>query len=264
MNQHAHPLADPLADADPSRCVIEPIDPELDVTPFRVRDPWSIVAELQAMASHAVLVNVYPPDGGPGLAGRIVELHTQPRCFVLEVERAHTPVSGRCLIVGQPQGIYLQFEADLDWPDSAEPLLQCTAELPAEIVHLQRRHFPRLDAPLGPVLQAEFTLHGKTRLMNVEDLSLGGLGLRTSTREGAALMRGQRLERVRLELGQSDVLVVQLLICSRRAYRSFLAGEQLHFGCRFIDLPAAVGETLQQLLLKFDEARRVRDARSAS
>lgn len=261
MTQHANPPGARSTDAPPSRPAIEPIDPDLDITPFQVRDPWSIVAELQSMASHADLVSVYPPDGGPCLAGRIVEVSAQPRRFVLEVERSHAPVSGHCLIVGQPQGINLQFQAELEWPDSAEPLLQCTADLPDEIIHLQRRHFPRLDAPLGPLLQAEFTLHGKTRVMNVEDLSLGGLGLRTSAREGAALMRGQRLERVRLELGQSALLMVQLMICSRRAYRSFLAGEQLHFGCRFVDLPAAAGEMLQQLLVKFDEERRVRDAR---
>ena len=263
MTQHAHPPGARLPDAEPSRPVIEPIDPQLDCTPFLVRDPWSIVAELQAMASHADLVSVYPPDGGPGLAGRIVEVRTQPRCFVLEVAHAQVPVSGRCLIVGQPQGIHLQFQADLAWQSSPEPLLQCTADLPDEVIHLQRRHFPRLDAPLGPVLQAEFMLHGKTRVMHVEDLSLGGLGLRTSAREGAALMRGQRLERVRLELGQSALLVVQLAICSRRPYRSFLAGEQLHFGCRFIDLPAAAGEVLQQLLVQFDEERRTAAAARA-
>lgn len=261
MTQHAHPSGARSTDAEPSRPAIEPIDPNLDFTPFRVRDPWSIVAELQSMASHADLVSVYPPDGGPCLAGRLVEVSTQPRRFVLEVERAHAPVSGHCLIVGQPQGINLQFHADVQWTDQDQPLLQCTADLPDEIIHLQRRHFPRLDAPLGPVLQAEFTLHGKARVMNVEDLSLGGLGLRTSAREGATLMSGQRLERVRLELGQSALLMVQLTICSRRPYRSFLAGEQLHFGCRFVDLSAAAGELLQQLLVKFDEERRVREVR---
>lgn len=251
MTQHATqpelPPVEPIA----------PIDPALDLTPFRVRDPWAIVAELQAMASRAVLVSVYPPDDAPSLNGRLIEVSSEPPRFVLEVERAHAPVSGRSLIVGQPQGINLQFHADLQWDDRPdEPVLRCIADLPEEMVHLQRRHFPRLDAPLGPVLQATFTLHGKTRVMSVEDLSLGGLGLRCARREGAVLASGLRLERVRLDLGQSELLMVTLEICSRRLYQSFLVGEQLQFGCRFVNLTPAAGALLQQILIRFEEERR--------
>lgn len=248
------------ADAQTPRGAIAPIDPQLDLTPFRVRDPWAIVAELQAMVSHAVPVSIYPPHDAPRLDGRLMEVSSEPRRFALEVDRLHAPVSGPSLIVGQPQGIHLQFHADLSWEDQPGPVLRCAAALPEEMVHLQRRHFPRLDAPLGPVLHATFALHGKTRVMNVEDLSLGGLGLRCARREGAVLARGQRLDRVRLDLGQSEPLVVTLDICSRRPYQSFLVGEQLQFGCRYVDLTPTAGAVLQQIVLQFEEERRLRGA----
>jgi hypothetical protein len=66
----------------------------------------------------------------------------------------------------------------------------------------------------------EFVLQGETFALSVDDLSMGGLGLRSSAREGSGLMPGQQLRRVRLELGQGGPLAVDLEIRSRRAFRS--------------------------------------------
>lgn len=246
--------------APPSPPAIAPMVTDADVARFRAQDPQDIVATLQALAADGDLVTLYPPNDGAFLSGRVHAVQPTERRLVIEAQGSHLPDPGAVLLVAMPRGIKLQFHTRGHWQcDAGGPLL-LTADLPDEIVHLQRRRFRRMDVPLGPSLRAEFALHGEARTLNVDDLSQGGIGLRAAAHDGRGLMSGQRLRRVRLELGQRAPLMVDLEICSRRAFRSFLAGEQLHFGCRFIDLAPEAGAALQYILRTFDTERQQRTA----
>lgn len=239
---------------------IKPIDAEAGIEPPQISDPQDIVALLQAMHQDADLVTLYPPSNAGFLSGRIGELLLQTRRFVFEaVGPAPLPPDGPVLLVAKPQGIKLQFQAEGQWLVEPGQPLRYEAELPQHIVHLQRRRFPRLEAPLGPALRAELMHLGKIYVLSVDDLSLGGIGLRMPAHEGGGLIPGQTLRQVQLELGQAHPLVVNLELRSRRAFRSFLAGEQLHFGCRFVELDPADEAELQRIVNKFDADRRGRN-----
>jgi c-di-GMP-binding flagellar brake protein YcgR len=106
-----------------------------------------------------------------------------------------------------------------------------TAEAAAE-----RRGHLRLDAPVGHSFSAEFTYYGETYHANVYDLSTGGVGLRAAPRELPELYAGKRLTRVKLELGNERELTVDLEVRMWRPFRSFLLGQQVHIGCRFLEL----------------------------
>lgn len=111
-----------------------------------------------------------------------------------------------------------------------------------------RRSTPRRDVPLGPAVRVEFMLLGRARSLNVDDVSLGGLGLRGSVEEGRGLFLGQKVTQARVMVGDQVVLVADLEVRIRRSFRSFLAGEQVHIGCRFVGLNPLAEAELQRLL----------------
>ncbi|WP_431258738.1 hypothetical protein ACQ86G_30460 [Roseateles chitinivorans] len=112
----------------------------------------------------------------------------------------------------------------------------------------ERRGTPRRDVPLGPAVRVEFMLLGRARSLNVDDVSLGGLGLRGTVEEGRGLFLGQKVPQARVMVGDQLVLVADLDVRLRRSFRSFLAGEQVHIGCRFLGLNPLAEAELQRLL----------------
>lgn len=112
----------------------------------------------------------------------------------------------------------------------------------------ERRGMPRRDVPLGPAVRVEFVLLGRARSLNVDDVSLGGLGLRGTVEEGRGLFLGQEVPQARVMVGDQLVLAADLEVRIRRSFRSFLAGEQVHIGCRFLGLNPLAEAELQRLL----------------
>jgi hypothetical protein len=244
-----------LGPAEAALPAIEPVGADVDIAPFRFQDPQYIAMALQALAAEGDLVTVYPAGGAAFLSGRVAGVQPQAGQFVVEVGAAQAPPPGPVLLVAMPLGIRLQCLASGQWVAGPGGALQLVAGLPGEIIHLQRRRFPRLDAPLGQPFRADFVLQGEAFTLGVDDVSIGGIGLRAHASEGSRLMPGQQLRRVRVELGQGNTLLVDLEVRSRRAFRSFLAGEQLHFGCRFMDLGPAASDGLRLVLSRLDAAR---------
>lgn len=240
-------------DADPALPLIEPIGEALEQTALQVEDPRRVLVVLRDLAMRAEPVTVYPADGGEVLCGRLVQVVEPGQRLVLHVHAADVPASGPALVVAAPGNLRLQFEADLSWQTQAGQLQAGRAAPPARLVQLQRRRFARQETPLGPTLRAVFQAKGKRRVLNVDDLSLGGVGLRGALRECRDLVAGLRLERVRLELGSAVLMDLRLDICSRRPYKSFLAGEQLHFGCEFVDLDEDNQQLLEKILARLGQ-----------
>ena len=67
---------------------------------------------------------------------------------------------------------------------------------------------------------------------------------------------GRKLSRVRLELGPEKVIIADLEIRLSRSFRSFLLGEQVQIGCRFLNLSAAMQEELTLLLIHLGSGRK--------
>ncbi|ALV06106.1 PilZ domain-containing protein [Roseateles depolymerans] len=113
---------------------------------------------------------------------------------------------------------------------------------------VDRRSSPRQAMPLGPAFHADLAVLGRSLSLSLEDVSLGGVALRASKAEAGALLVGKRLPQVRLSLGDFGVVTVALEVRARRSFRSFLAGEQVYVGCRFVDLEPAVQERLRIII----------------
>lgn len=113
---------------------------------------------------------------------------------------------------------------------------------------VDRRSSPRQAMPLGPAFHADLVVLGRSLSLSLEDLSLGGVALRASKSESGGLLTGRRLPQVHLRLGDHGAVTVALEVRARRSFKSFLAGEQVYIGCRFVDLTPAVQAQLRMII----------------
>jgi hypothetical protein len=109
-----------------------------------------------------------------------------------------------------------------------------------------------LHAPVGLPFTAEFTLGGRLRVMGVDNVARGGIGLRASPIQAALLYVGRSLPRVWLELGPGRGFQAGLEVRSRRVLQTFLLGQQYVVGCRFTDLSAPAQAIVEHALAELE------------
>lgn len=117
---------------------------------------------------------------------------------------------------------------------------------------IQRRLYARWHAPVGMPFMAEFTLGGRLRVLSVDNIALGGIGLRASPTQAALLYVGRRLPRVWVEFGPGRGFMTELEIRSRRLLQTFLLGEQYVVGCRFTGLSAPAEAIVEHALAELE------------
>lgn len=233
--------------------VSERIASDVVVAPFVFGDPGVVLAALSSLVDSQAAVTLYADGEGGCVVGSLTQLDAAARRFVFATAAALQPAPGTLVFVATLNGVKLQFACD--WPGSPEPLARLEVALPSSVIKLQRRRYSRHDAPLGLPFRAEFKILSHAYELGVDDIALGGVGLRASPREATLLAVGRHLPRVRLLLGNEDGCVVDLVICSKRAWNSYLLGPQFHIGCRFVALPRAAEDMLELELARITRQR---------
>lgn len=232
-----------MLEANPAQLPCEPIDNDVVVAPFVFDDPGVVTAALQSLADSQAAVTLHAD--GTAVLGRLTEIDAARCRFVFVSDGDIDPAPGTLLFVAALQGVKLQFACDQPAsPEPAAPTSRLALAMPPSVIKLQRRRYSRQDAPLGLPFRAEFKIFSRPYELGVDDLALGGVGLRASPREAALLAAGRHLPRVTLVLGNNERCVVDLMICSRRDWNSYLLGPQVHIGCRFVKLSPAAEDTL--------------------
>lgn len=233
----------------------DPIPEHTDQVPYHLSRPADIGSALQALAAEGDAITVYPPDGKPFLRARLDSVDTQSQSLVLELAGGAPAPLGPALFVATPQGNKMQFLLDGEWSAVAENPGLFRAGFPKQCTILERRGAVRFEAPLGQFYVAVFVLDNLLYEIPLYDFSLGGVGLRAAPAEASALRAGRRLPKVRLELADGLALTVDLEIRLCRPFRSFLLGEQVQIGCRFVNLSAAMQNTLEDALAQLENRR---------
>jgi hypothetical protein len=221
-------------------CSIEAPTPPAEAGVQLVQEPAEIGRMLRELAEPSAEVQAYLNGGlaaGPAclLDVDIGQARLRIDCSGV-MPAMHAQTYNGVLCIAQYHDDQLQFTLDGVVPLTDGRPGRFSAALPGELRRSQRRAFPRLGVPLGRPFQAEFTVYGETYCANVYDLSLGGVGLRAAPRDVPELYAGKRLPKVSLELGHGTLLTVDLEVRMWRPFRSRLLGEQVHIGCRFVDL----------------------------
>jgi c-di-GMP-binding flagellar brake protein YcgR len=183
------------------------------------------------------------------LVARIDSVDPELPHFVIDVAGGEKVPAGAATLVASLGGnAKLQFELDQDWRGQPGAPHLVDATFPASCLVLNRRTAQRLETPVGVNYTASFTSLGRSYQLQLRDFSMGGVGLHATPDQATGLRVGKKLEGVRLELGPALVVTADLEIRLMRPFRTFLLGEQLQIGCRFLNLSPQVEQTLSRLV----------------
>lgn len=228
---------------------IEPVPAGTDLGAFAVSDEWEISALLRMLIECAEPLTVYAADGVPCWAYLVAQDALSGELRLQLLQTGDIPATGAGLMcVASLQGIKVQFTCEVLGRSPVTTGDNYRVTRPRCVARLQRRRFLRIETPLGLPYSASLMLGGRMVEMGMDNLSLGGVALRASPREARLVYVGQRLPRVWLELGHDVVLQTELEVRSRRAWSSFLLGEQHLVGCCFTLLTEEARETVRRTL----------------
>jgi c-di-GMP-binding flagellar brake protein YcgR len=188
--------------------------------------------------------------------GRILSVDPELPHFVMELNEGETLPHGNITFVACLRTAKLQFRlSDAAWRPLPGQPQHIPMTFPETCAVLNRRSAERVETPLGANFMASFVMAGNVpHKLTLLDLSLRGIGLRCSKRDAQGLLKGRKLRDVLLELGSETVVIEELEIRTRRAFRSFLLGEQLNIGCMFTSLSPEAEDQIQRVLDRIDNA----------
>ncbi|MCX7898438.1 MAG: flagellar brake protein [Rhodocyclaceae bacterium] len=136
------------------------------------------------------------------------------------------------------------------------------AELPKEVLRLQRREYYRLATPISPPVRCVLPLrlpeggvyYHESR---VYDISSGGLCI-DAPPEGVPFEIGAKFSDCRVDLPEFGALLTTLTVCNLREIETPRGGKQRRAGCAFDKLPAAEEARIQRYILAVERSRKAR------
>jgi len=226
--------------------------------PYHMSDPWEIGEALSRLAESGDPVTIYPVDGAAAVMARIFSVDEEAPRFVIELNEGAFLPPGGATFVAWTRSAKLQFALSSGWVGQPGQPHLLASPFPSLCLALERRESARLETPLGMHYLAAFVLEGRPYELQLYDFSIGGVGMRAPPRDTVGLYVGRKLARVRLELGLDNVMLADLEIRLSRSFRSFLLGEQVQVGCRFLNLTPAARAELSAMLAQLELRRRAR------
>jgi c-di-GMP-binding flagellar brake protein YcgR len=202
-------------------------------------------------------ISMYAAGSREAILGRILSVDPELPHFVMELNDGATLPPGKVTFVAWLRTAKLQFTlSDKAWKSAPGKPQLIPMIFPETCAVLNRRSSERLETPLGAHFMATFVMNGNPYELPLYDFSVGGVGMRCAKNDAKGLIKGRKLLDVRLDLGADTVIVCELEIRLTRAYRSFLLGEQLHIGCKFVNLPPEMESKISGLLNKMNSGLR--------
>ncbi len=211
---------------------------------------------LTLLAANGDAISMYAAGSREAVLGRILSVDPELPHFVMELNEGETLPAGNITFVACLRTAKLQFRlSDPAWRPVPGKPQHIPMTFPETCAVLNRRSVERVETPLGTNFMASFVMTGNApHKLTLHDLSLGGVGLRCSKRDAQGLLKGRKLRDVLLELGSETIVIDELEIRTRRAFRSFLLGEQLNIGCMFTSLTPETASQIQHVLNRISNA----------
>lgn len=192
---------------------------------------------LTLLAASGDAISMYAAGNREAILGRIFSVDPELPHFVMELNEGASLPPGKITIVAVLPTAKIQFRLnDPDWNSLPGKPHMIPMKFPETCAVLDRRAVERVETPLGDNFMAALELHGSVHEWSIYDFSMGGLGLRCSKIEAKGLIKGRKLTEVNLELDGELVTIVELEVRYTRGFRSFLAGDQVHIGCQFVNM----------------------------
>ena len=223
-----------------------------DLDQFCIKNPREIFVVLRQLMTREETVT-FRPLGHEGLVlSNILEVDFDAGEFLFNC--SEDPAQNQILldspesfVSAMPNGIPVQFLCGQPQQRAFRGTLVFCAPLPTSVYRVQRRDAFRVGTPVGDpfICTAKFPVLGQTEL-DIFDLSLTGVGLRSSNEKLSLIPTGVTARDALLDFRKAGKLNVNLQI----AYLHKIEGNKKLYrvGCRLIDFPKSKEPELQKLI----------------
>lgn len=162
----------------------------------------------------------------------------------------------------QPSGIRTRFVTGRAFATTFEGRPAFEAQFPKLLHYVQRREYYRVDTPMFDAFIASGADGaGVAFQFKLQDLSLGGVALRTRDTRVESLAQGTIWKNVRLQLGGLGAVPVDLEIVAPRHVITPTGERRTVLGCRFVDLKGNTERVLQRAITQLEMHRKERTER---
>jgi flagellar brake protein len=227
---------------------------------FGRRNPLEIGVQLRNLVNRGDFLTAQYKGGQ--LVTRILDVDATERTFTfdwgaLAEQNRGLIAAPRCVFHAQPEGVRVEFATGTPRETTFEGRPAFEADFPEVLYYVQRREFFRVDAPiLDPYVCTGRLPDGERFRFEVHDLSLGGVGMRTTDARVVELPMGCELDDCELSLGSHGKLLLDLQLVSFRILDLPNGTQRYQLGMRFVMLPGSAENTLQRLITQLEMKRR--------
>ena len=233
---------------------------ENEIPDFGRRNPLEVGVQLRNLANRGDFLTLQYRGGQ--LVTRILDVDTRERTFVFDWGALAEQNSGvldtpQCQFHASPDGVRVEFSTVTPRRTEFEGRPAFEASFPEVLFYVQRREYFRVDTPvLDPCMCRGTLTDGERFVFEVHDVSLGGVGLRTSDERAAEIAMGMHLVDVELDLRAHGKLRVDLSLVVLRFIDLPNGERRYHLGMRFESLPGSTENSLQRYITQLEMKRR--------
>ncbi|MEK6425100.1 MAG: flagellar brake protein [Burkholderia gladioli] len=186
------------------------------------RNPLEIGVQLRNLLNRGDFLTVRYAGGQ--LVTRILAVDVRGGTFTfdwgaLEAQNAQLLTAKRGAFEALPDGVRVEFSIGTPTQVDFEGRPAFLASFPEVLYFVQRREYFRVDAPvLDPYIARGTLPDGNAFVFEIDNISLGGIGLRTTDERAATLDPGVTLPEVELSLATHGKLSLDLQLVSLRSF----------------------------------------------
>ena len=235
-------------------------EPASDIHPdFAQRHPLQIAVCLRKLVSGGDFVTA--EFEGRQIVTQVLEVDSRNARFIFDAgsvaaDNRALPGAKQLTFRSLPGGIRVEFATDAAKAVVFEGRLAFEAPFPALLYYVQRREYFRVQTPaLDPYVVSGRYADGDSFKVEMQDLSLGGVALRTANARFGTLDAGCVLRDVTVQLGDFGTLSLDLEIGAPRHFTSAGGERRFVMGCRFAALPGPAERMLQRVITQLETRR---------
>ncbi len=228
-------------------------------TDFGFCNPLEIETFLRDLATRQDFLTV---DYGNGqIVTRVLQIDTKANTFIFDYGALRTGNHGllaanKLRFNALPDGVKVEFTTGKPREISCDGAAAFEVELPQVLFRVQRREYFRVETPrIDPYFCSGTQPEGQPFRLEMHDLSLGGVAMRTPDENIANLEIGVTLNGVMLHFKNQRTVALDLQLVSRRFLTLPKGGKLFILGFRFLSLPAHAEKMLQQLIAQLEIKR---------
>jgi len=235
-------------------------DDDMEYPDYGRRNPLEIGVSLRNLVNRGDFLNA--EYGAGQIVTRLLDVDTAANTFVFDW--GSMPEHNRAVLATDnlqfhavPNGVRVEFATGTPREVLFEGRPAFEADFPPVLFYMQRREYFRVEAPvLDPFICSGVLPNGERFRFEVNDLSLGGVALRTMDERVALIEIGAVLPAVELHFSNPGKITLDLKLTSNRETLNSKGDRRFTLGFKFLSLPGSAENTLQRLITQLELKRR--------